>query len=302
MSLVSIIMPTYNRGHCLERAITSVINQTYHKWELIIVDNNSTDDTDKIISSFNDSRIRLLKINNNGVIAASRNLGIDAASGEYLAFLDSDDWWHSQKLDISISHLRGGADIVYHDLYLVSSYPPKKRLYKKAKTRALTENPFEELLQGGNVIVTSSVLVRRALFEKINGFSEEESLIAAEDFDAWIRLCKFTNKFVRIDQTLGYYWWGSGNTDTPEREIKKFGFFSELYGEDIQKICGEKYPFWLAYSLGTANYRLGDFDRARFYFKLVFSNSPSLNIFLRAATRYIMTLIFSLKKMKSLDG
>ena len=75
-NLVSVIIPTYNRAYSLERTIKSVIDQSYQNWEIIVVDNNSTDNTDELIASLNDTRIQLLKINNGGIIAASRNIGI----------------------------------------------------------------------------------------------------------------------------------------------------------------------------------------------------------------------------------
>ena len=86
--IVSIIIPTYNHAKFISKALQSIIDQTFKKWEAIIIDNNSTDDTDKILKKFSDNRIKCLKINNNGVIAKSRNLGIKSAKGEWIAFLD----------------------------------------------------------------------------------------------------------------------------------------------------------------------------------------------------------------------
>ena len=94
----------------------SVLNQTYLNWEVLVIDNYSTDNTDALISEINDIRIKLFKIRNEGVVAVSRNLGIRNSSGEYIAFLDSDDLWLPKKLEISIKFLKQGADIVYHDL------------------------------------------------------------------------------------------------------------------------------------------------------------------------------------------
>jgi glycosyltransferase involved in cell wall biosynthesis len=89
--LVSVVIPTYNHARYLGRALQSVLDQTYKNWEAIVIDNHSTDNTAELIASFADQRITYLKIHNNGVIAASRNAGIRAAKGEWLAFLDSDD-------------------------------------------------------------------------------------------------------------------------------------------------------------------------------------------------------------------
>ena len=105
--VVSVILPTYNRsGYYLEKAIQSVINQSYGKWELIVIDNNSSDDTIKSILNYKDDRIKILSINNYGNIALSRNLGIENSIGEYIAFLDSDDYWEKNKLYECISQMK----------------------------------------------------------------------------------------------------------------------------------------------------------------------------------------------------
>src|SRR4051812_44716056 len=100
--LVSVVIPTYNHAQFLGRALGSVIAQTYTNWEAIVVDNHSQDDTDAVVASQSDPRIKLLKIHNNGVIAASRNKAMREARGEWIAFLDSDDAWYPEKLAVLI--------------------------------------------------------------------------------------------------------------------------------------------------------------------------------------------------------
>ncbi|HEX5171718.1 MAG TPA: glycosyltransferase family 2 protein [Cyclobacteriaceae bacterium] len=102
MPLVSVIIPAYNRGHLIGETINSVINQTYDNWELIIVDDGSTDETKSTIEKFSDTRIQYHKINHSGLLGLVRNQGISHASGEYIAFLDSDDMWHPEKLQIQV--------------------------------------------------------------------------------------------------------------------------------------------------------------------------------------------------------
>lgn len=228
---VSVIIPTYNRAHCLGRAISSVVAQTYTNWELIIVDNNSTDDTDEVVRTYRDERIKLLKIENDGIIASSRNMGIDVASGEYVAFLDSDDWWFPDKLRLSVNQLQFGADIVYHDMYQVSALPPKLRHWKRAKTRALTKPVFPDLLFGGNAIVNSSVVVKIDLMRKIKGFAENSSLVAVEDYDAWLRLAQHTDSFVRIPKLLGCYWSGGENYSAETSLLQHVERIGELFSK-----------------------------------------------------------------------
>ena len=101
--LVSVVIPTYNHANFLTRSLGSVVNQTYLNLEIIIVDNHSTDDTDLVIKSFLDHRIKTFKIHNNGVIAASRNCGISHSNGDWIAFLDSDDYWLPSKIEFALS-------------------------------------------------------------------------------------------------------------------------------------------------------------------------------------------------------
>lgn len=104
--LVSIIMPSYNTGAYIEKSIQSVLNQTYSNWELIIVDDCSTDNTDQIVSTIKDARIKYIKNKKNKGAAVSRNRALREAKGKWIAFLDSDDLWKSQKLEKQIKFMK----------------------------------------------------------------------------------------------------------------------------------------------------------------------------------------------------
>lgn len=104
--LVSVIMPSWNTGEFIAESIKSVIEQTYTNWELIIVDDCSTDDTDTVVSTFNDSRIRYFHNKRNSGAAMSRNKAIKLARGEWIAFLDSDDIWMPKKLEHQIKFMK----------------------------------------------------------------------------------------------------------------------------------------------------------------------------------------------------
>ena len=97
--LVSVIMPTYNQEEYISDSVDSVLGQTYHHYELIIINNHSEDGTEEIVRSYSDPRIQYYKFNNHGIIAASRNYGIRLSKGKYIAFLDSDDIWLPKKLE-----------------------------------------------------------------------------------------------------------------------------------------------------------------------------------------------------------
>ena len=126
--LVSIVIPTYNHAKFISKALKSVIYQTYKNWEAIIIDNESVDETYKLVNDFNDSRIKYFKISNDGVIAKSRNLGIKEAKGDWIAFLDSDDWWTKDKLEVCISKIGKNTDLIYHAHEYVNKF---KSFFKK---------------------------------------------------------------------------------------------------------------------------------------------------------------------------
>lgn len=114
--LVSIIMPSYNTGNYIAESIQSVLNQTYENWELIIVDDCSTDNTDEIVASFKDERIKYFKNETNSGAALTRNRALREAQGEWIAFLDSDDLWMPEKLERQIKFMeKNGYVFSYHE-------------------------------------------------------------------------------------------------------------------------------------------------------------------------------------------
>jgi len=106
----SVIIPTYNQANLLKKALTSVLNQSFKSYEIIIIDNFSTDNTQEVVENIKDRNIFYKKIHNDGVIAKSRNEGIKLSNGEWLAFLDSDDSWYSKRLEIISNFLKKNND------------------------------------------------------------------------------------------------------------------------------------------------------------------------------------------------
>ena len=262
--LVSVIVPTYNRGYCLKRTVQSVIDQTFDDWELILVDNHSTDNTDDVITNYTDLRIKHIKIHNEGVVAASRNKGIDTASGEYLAFLDSDDWWTPEKLEKSVQALEKGADVVYHDLYRMLSGTQKPTFRRKVKTRPIKTPVFEDLLFNGNAITNSSVVTRSGIMKKAGGFSEDKQLIAVEDYDTWLRIARLTDKFTRLPYCLGYYTLGEDNLSNTSQSIVNLKRLLALYNDNIQQ-SRKHIPSWMAYKLANTYYKQDEFTQSKKY-------------------------------------
>ena len=256
-------MPTFNRAHTLGRAIDSVLEQTYTDWELIIIDNYSTDLTDQLIGNSRNSKIKLLKLNNDGIIAKSRNLGIRQAKGELIAFLDSDDWWAKEKLSESVKEMElANADLVYHDLFRVVK--EKQVFYQTTKVRTLNENVFEDLLMGGNCIPNSSVIVKKQILERIGFLCEIQEVRTWEDFDAWLRISQITNNFHKVNKTIGYVWLGGGNelmgsknSQTLAQMYQNIIEFEKRYDKDLGKLykLGD-IPWWNIYKKGEVSFLL----------------------------------------------
>ena len=288
--LVTIIIPTYNREFCIGRSIKSVIDQTFTNWELIVVDNNSTDNTVEVVNNFLDERISVEKINNNGVVAKSRNLGIRLAKGIFVAFLDSDDWWKPKKLESALKQLELGSDLVYHDLYKVSKISAITKKNVTINSRPLHSPVFIDLLSNGNAVWNSSVVVRRRLLEEINGFSEEEDLVGSEDFDGWLRISKLSEKFDRLDDVLGYYWAGGGNLTSAKRTLKNNLFLRERYAGELVVSGDEVLPGWMTYALARASLGIKDFEEARRYAVLTIKLNVDFKLFLKASVTWMMAI------------
>jgi GT2 family glycosyltransferase len=203
-ALVSVVIPTYNHASLLGRALQSVLDQTYPHWEALVVDNHSDDNTDEIVNAIRDPRIRLLKIHNHGVIAASRNLGIREARGEWIAFLDSDDCWYPRKLERLMGVAASDAyDVLSNDELMVDLLSGMKKI--------LRYGPYEEdfyrtLLLNGNRLSTSATVVRREYLVRHGlAFDESQSYVTVEDYGLWLDLARTGASFSFINEVLGEY-------------------------------------------------------------------------------------------------
>lgn len=199
--IVSIVIPTYNHAPMLQRALATVVEQTYQNWNAIVVNNFSTDNTLEVVAAFNDPRIQCVNFRNNGVIGASRNEGIALATGMYVAFLDSDDTWFPTKLEKCVEILESGSDLVCHAEYWIDE-SGKSRLVAYGPSEAATHH---NLIYKGNRISTSATVVRAALLKEVHGFDVAPELISTEDYDLWIRLAAKSDKFAFISEPLGEY-------------------------------------------------------------------------------------------------
>ena len=179
--LVSIIIPTYNRAGFISRAVRSVLEQTYAQLEVIVVDDGSTDAIQENLSLFEDARLKLLSQKNQGVSAA-RNAGLDAARGELLALLDSDDYWLPDKLRFQVQFmLDGNWDICQTDEFWIRDGKLVNPGFKHAKRAGWLFEPSLKLC----LVSPSCVLFTRDFWEQMKPF--DQGLLACEDYDLWLR-------------------------------------------------------------------------------------------------------------------
>ena len=228
----SIVIPTYNHGHLIKRCLDSIVAQTYIHWEAIVVNNYSNDNTVEIVESYRDPRIRLVNNANHGIIAVSRNKGIELAKGDWICFLDSDDWWTCNKLEACIPFLTN-YDLIYTDMFI--RYNAENHGLKTLRGYQVNKrDPYKEMLLRGNPCVNSSVVCRKSVIEKIGYLSADVNLIAVEDFDYWLRMAWAKVRFKHIKKCLGYYWLGNGNLSFNKKQVNRMEALYEKHLMNIQ--------------------------------------------------------------------
>src|SRR6266487_1823698 len=188
--LVSVVLPAYDRELYLREAIQSVLSQTYTNWELIVVDDGSPDETRSYLRAIAEDRVRVIECDHCGNPAAVRNVGVSAARGAYVAFLDSDDVWAAEKLATQLGQLKARPNRLW-------SYTFVKQIDGRGKEvqlplasrfqRIPTSHPIlKDLITFGALVATPTVVVERDLLAGVGGF--DESFAFCEDYELWTRL------------------------------------------------------------------------------------------------------------------
>ncbi len=247
--MVSIIIPTYNRADLLERAIKSVLAQTFTNWELLIIDDGSTDNTKSIIEKYlSDKRIKYIYQENKGP-GAARNNGIRQAGGEFIAFLDSDDSWKTEKIEKQVKILEENknydfcftADILNKEGEIIEKH------YKDIK------NLPSYKLSGKGISVPSSHLYRTESFKKIGFFDESRDLIGLEDNEWSIRGYALNGFY--LDEALTEYYLHSGQitqTNMSARLEKQIRTLSYIIRKNISIL--KKHPASLLFRIAQIFY------------------------------------------------
>lgn len=199
---ITVIVITYNMCELLKNALESLKNQICNEFEVIVVDNHSTDETESLINNFIGLDLKYCKVHNNGILSISRNQGIRLAEGEWVAFLDADDSWEPNKIaelkKIIDSNLDKEIVAISHD-YLVKDIKTNKSQVYKCGSDAIDFQ--KDLVLKKNSLALTATMVRKDALEKIDGFSELDELKTVEDYDCWIRLAGI-GKFLFVHKVL----------------------------------------------------------------------------------------------------
>ncbi|MDH3458603.1 MAG: glycosyltransferase [Gemmatimonadota bacterium] len=249
---VSIILPTYNRWPFLNYAIQSVIAQTFSAWELIVVDDGSTDATPAFLADLGDERIQIMTLEHCGNPALVRNRGIEAARGKYVAFLDSDDEWTPQKLCVQITAMERHPDCQW-SYTAVTLIDPKGQTLPQERFKSwhpYSGRILEKLLAHDAMVACASVVVTRELVNQAKGF--DETYLFSGDYELWIRLARMSRVLaiprqlakVRIHPTTHTY-----------RQPEVNAAFARIYenvlstnpSARVRRICRRQVAFYRAY-------------------------------------------------------
>ena len=196
-NLISVIINCRNSQKYIKETIDSVINQTYKNFEIIIVNNNSTDNTKNIIFSYSDQRIKYFELNKSISLGAARNIALKESSGEFIAFIDSDDIWDKSKIEQTLKEFQNNIGLVYSDVVYFNS-EKSFNLYKGRK--AYEGNCFSSLLIDYNLCISSCVISRKYM----NQFLFDENLNVCEDLDFFLKI-SYKSKLKYVPKTLVKY-------------------------------------------------------------------------------------------------
>lgn len=215
---VSVLITTFNKAASIEECIESVLKQTYSDYELIIIDDGSTDNTEQLLKKITDSRINIFTQENKG-IAKARNQALKMSKGEYIAFLDSDDLWEVDKLKLQVDVLNTNPNIgvVNSKALVIDKNGQSQGIVVGAN---LNGNIKENLIKGEAIASLSIPLIRKECFDKVGLFNEE--LTHCEDLDFWLRIHSYY-KFKTINKTLTLYRRSDNNTTKKYSDVYASG-------------------------------------------------------------------------------
>lgn len=243
--LVSIIMPIYNEEKYLEQAIKSVKKQTYENWELICIDDGSTDNTMEILNKHKSDKIKIIKLSQNSGTNNARNKGLDIAKGRYIACLDADDYYHKEKLKKQIEFMQNNNyGMTYTDYAMV--YEDNKIKHVKVPEKL----DYIEYMKN-TMIATSGIMIDTNKIAKQNLYME--NLVLAEDTKTWLKILKTGHVAYGLNEELGFY--RQRKNSKSHNKIKASKAVWDIYmNEEIPKIKAIYY--FLCYAFNAIKKRI----------------------------------------------
>jgi glycosyltransferase involved in cell wall biosynthesis len=271
---VSVIIPTYNRAHYMSRCINSVLNQTYQNFEIIVVDDASTDNTEEVVKSLGSDKIHYLKLPKNKKVAGARNEGIKIAKGEFIIPLDSDDEFLPEKLEKLVKRFDTAPEnvgVVYSACWRIYDDINRKEYIPSPKiNRKDIEGDVSKALFIWNNFLTPPSMVRKSVFEKVGCFNEK--IPSLEDWNFWIRVSKHYH-FAFVNEPLHILYFTPGCMLT---EYDNIGAAAEMiYNEFYEDIKNDR-KMVSSHCFFTGYYFLrgGNKEKARHYLYESLKNAP----------------------------
>lgn len=265
---VSVVVPTYNRRETLDRAVESVLGQTYEDFELVIVDDGSTDGTRELVQSYEDDRIRYLRNEGTSGANAARNRGIRASDGRYVSFLDSDDAYAADNLAEKVSTLESLPDS-FAGVFTPHRTLDDGRLRSQSRP-SIEVVEFEDIVRENVIGGFSCVAVRRDVFDRVGLLDEE--LKAAQDYDFYLRTLRhYRMRLVDSTEAIRHIQSDSIGLSL-ERKVSAHSRILEKHGEYLTDARKARQLFFLGMLYGRA----GEPDRARQSFEAALRSDATL--------------------------
>lgn len=280
----SVILPTYNQANLLKRCLKSIFNQTYKKFEIIIIDNFSKDNTYEIIKKFDKRKIKYKKISNRGIIAKSRNEAIKLSKGNWISFIDSDDTWNKNKLFNIVKKIKkNNFDLICHDEWVVKNQ--KVKIWSNGPYK---KNFYKFMLKYGNLLSTSATTVKKEFLKKNKIiFDENRNLITSEDYDFFLNVAKKKGKFFFLSKPLGYRYITEGSASSNIKKHKNSIFeVLKKHSKTVDKIKINRDIFFYKCKLNIL------FKYDLLYFR---KKSEKIKNFIRIINRFKKNPIYILK-------
>ncbi len=296
MKKVSVVIPTHNRSELLKRSIESALNQDYKLHEIIVVSDGSTDDTDEMMKSNfeNNPLVHYFSYSPNKGGNYARNFGIKESTGDYVAFLDDDDEWHSDKIKKQVEMIEKDKEIG-----LVCTAVNNIHVGGKEKHIFIPPAKYDsskEIMLKNCIGSTTTVMVKKELFDKVGMF--DESLPALQDYDMWFRLCQVTKVGVVETPCVEYYNYENSNqiSNNTKKYIDAENAISKKYKEELSKLSSKEikqrksYFQMLISKKGMRNGQIGIAIKYGFKSFIAHPSKSSLICFLASFVPYKITL------------